>query len=78
MLSGVLSSQQAIEVNISIMRAFVKLKEMISTHRALTQQLKQLERKVGQHDEDIQSVFEAIHQIMKPPIKPKRKIGFHP
>jgi phage regulator Rha-like protein len=76
MLSSVLNSKRAIEVNIAIMRAFVKLREMVSTHKKLALKLSELERKIEGQDESIQTIFEAIHQLMAPPEKPKKKIGF--
>jgi len=79
MLSSVLRSKKAIYVNIAIMRAFVKLKMIISTHKELLHKLKELETKIERHDEDIRSIFEAIRQLMTPPPnKPKPRIGFHP
>jgi len=78
MLSGVLNSDRAIMVNIQIMRAFVKLRAIILTHRELTDKLSELEKRVGRHDAEIQAIFEAIRQLMAPPPEPpKRKIGFH-
>jgi hypothetical protein len=77
MLSGVLHSKRAIQVNIAIMRVFVKLREILSTHKALAHKLKQLERKIENHDEEIRAIFEAIQQLMTPPEKPKKQIGFH-
>ncbi|MGA3286892.1 MAG: ORF6N domain-containing protein [Bacteroidota bacterium] len=76
MLSSVLKSERAIEVNIAIMRAFVRLRELLLTHKELAGKLKELEEKVGQHDEKIIMVFEAIRQLMESPEKPKREIGF--
>ena len=63
-------------VNIEIMRAFVRLREILSTHRGLAQKLAELEHKIGTHDEQIQMVSEAIRQFMAPPEATKRKIGF--
>ncbi len=78
MLSSVLYSKRAIQVNIAIMRAFVKLRQVFSTHKELVVKLKELEEKITGHDTDIQAIFEAIRQLMKPlPVKPKRQIGFH-
>jgi len=78
MLSTVLNSERAIQVNIAIMRAFVKLRQIISAHKELAQKLDELERKVGKHDEDILIIFEAIRQLMEPPpVPPKPRIGFH-
>ncbi len=77
MLSGVLRSERAIQANIAIMRAFVRLREMISTHKELAAELKQLEMKLEKHDEEIQAIFQAIAELMAPPPeKPKHPIGF--
>ena len=76
MLSSVLRSKRAIRVNITIMRAFVKLRELAVNHKALAAQLEQLEQRVGAHDGKIQSLFEAIRQLMKPPTLKSRRIGF--
>ena len=77
MLSSVLNSERAIQVNIAIMRAFVKLRQILSTHKELVHKLKELEKKFEKHDVEIQSIFEAIRQLMMPPEPPKRRIGFH-
>ncbi len=77
MLSSVLRSKRAIEVNIAIMRAFVKLREMLATHKELAQKLVELERRLEDHDEHIQTIFDAIRQLMMPSDKKdKKKIGF--
>ena len=77
MLSSVLNSERAIKVNIAIMRAFVKLRQILSTHKELAHKLNQLERKTEKHDMEIQGIFEAIRQLMAPPPeKPRRIIGF--
>ncbi|MGB3082813.1 MAG: ORF6N domain-containing protein, partial [Candidatus Omnitrophota bacterium] len=77
MLSSVLNSERAVQMNIAIMRVFVKLKEMISAHKELAYKLKQLEGKIEKHDGEIQTIFEAIQQLMEPPPEnPKRRIGF--
>ena len=77
MLSSVLRSKRAIQVNIAIMRVFLKIKEMLSTHKELMYKLTELERKIEKHDKEICSIFEAIRQLMAPPPeKPKRRIGF--
>jgi hypothetical protein len=76
MLSSVLHSKRAIQVNITIMRAFVKLRQLAVSHRALAIKLTQLERKVGGHDRQIQSLFDAIRQLMEPPPSKSRRIGF--
>lgn len=79
MLSSVLHSKRAIEVNIAIMRAFVRLRQILSTHKELAAKLEQIERKLGEHDEHFRVVFDAIRQLMAPPAAPakKRRIGFH-
>jgi len=77
MLSSVLNSNRAIQVNIAIVRAFVKLRQILSTHKELAYKLNELERKIEKHDVDIQSIFGAIRQLMAPPPeKPRRMIGF--
>ena len=76
MLSSVLRSKQAIHVNIAIMRAFVKLREFAASHKTLATKLEQLERKVGGHDGQIRSLFDAIRQLMEPPTPKSRRIGF--
>lgn len=76
MLSSVLRSKRAIHVNIAIMRAFVKLREFAVGHKALAAKLEQLERKVGGHDGQIRSLFDAIRQLMEPPTSKSRRIGF--
>jgi len=76
MLSGVLRSKRAVQVNIVIVRAFVRLRQILSTHKKLAQKLRELEQRVGSHDENIFEIFEAIRKLMQPPEKPTKKIGF--
>jgi len=76
MLSSVLKSERAVQVNIVIMRAFVRLRQILSTHKELAQKLKELEQRVGEHDENIFEIFEAIRKLMQPPEKTSRRIGF--
>jgi hypothetical protein len=76
MLSSVLNSKRAIEVNIAIMRVFVRLREMISTHKELAHKLSELEQHLEAHDQQIQTIFEAIRQLMSPTEQSKRPIGF--
>jgi phage regulator Rha-like protein len=79
MLSSVLNSERAIQVNIIIIRAFVKLRKILSTHKELAHKLNELERKIEKHDAEIQSIFEAIRQLMEPPPQKSRHItGFKP
>jgi len=76
MLSSVLRSKRAIQVNVAIMRAFVKLREILSTHKELAHKLSELEDHLKDHDEQIQTIFEAIRQLMTPPEGPRKRIGF--
>ena len=74
MLSSVLHSKRAIQVNIVIMRAFVKLREMLTAHKDLARKLDKMEKK---NDAQFKVVFDAIRQLMEPPVpKKKGKIGF--
>ena len=73
MLSSVLRSQRAIHVNIEIMRAFIRLRQMLATHVELTRKLYALEKK---YDAQFEQVFEAIRQLMSPPEPKRRPIGF--
>ena len=73
MLSSVLNSRRAIEVNILIMRAFVRLRGMMSSHKELLRKLEEMEMK---YDDQFRVVFEAIRQLMTPPEPPRKKIGF--
>jgi hypothetical protein len=77
MLSSVLNSEKAIQVNIIIMRAFVRLKQMISTHKELAYKIEELERKYKKHDIEIETIFGAIKKMLEPPKTPPRKIGFN-
>lgn len=77
MLSSVLRSKRAAVVNVQIMRAFVKLRAMLSTHRELAKKLSELEKRIEGHDEEITAIFEAIRQLMEPLEKPSKRTGFH-
>jgi len=77
MLSSVLNSERAVQVNILIIRAFVKLREVMVTHKDLAQKIEALERKYKDHDREIQVIFTAIKKLLEPsPQPPKRPIGF--
>jgi hypothetical protein len=76
MLSSVLHSQRAIAVNIAVMRAFVKLREIMGTHKDLAHKIEALERKYCEHDAEIQVIFKAIRKLLEPPAASKRRIGF--
>jgi hypothetical protein len=78
MLSSVLKSDRAIQVNIVIMRAFVRLRELLSTHKSVLQRLDELERKYQGHEARIEVVFEAIRKLIEAPARAKRRIGFSP
>ena len=77
MLSSVLNSARAINVNIAIMRAVVKLREALETNRELARKFAELEKRVGKHDAKIDAILDAIRQLMAPPEEPRREIGFH-
>lgn len=77
MLSSVLNSEKAIQVNILIMRAFTKLREILLTHKELAVKIEALEKKYAEHDQTIKAIFEAIKQLLEPPlVKEKKIIGF--
>ena len=74
MLSGVLNSDRAIQMNIAIMRTFTKLRRMISVHKDLKRKIENIEKK---YDEKFQVVFTVLKKLLDSPEKPKKKIGFH-
>ena len=76
MLSSVLASARAVQVNISIMRAFVALKRLAESHEDLLRHIRALEEKYAQHDGYIQEIFETLRSMLEPPTKPTRRIGF--
>jgi len=76
MLSSVLNSAKAVEVNILIMRAFVRLRQVISSNKDLTYLFKELKHKVDQHDVEIGLIIRAIEKMVAVDTKPKGKIGF--
>ena len=78
MLANVLNSTESVEMSLAIVRAFVRLREILATNKALAHKLVELEQKIGKHDEVIRDIVTAIRQMMNPPIKPKGPIGFHP
>jgi hypothetical protein len=77
MLSSVLNSESAVKMNIAIMRAFVQLRRALETNRKLARKFSELERRIDKHDAEIDAILEAIRQLMAPPEKPRREIGFH-
>ena len=78
MLSGVLRSDRAIAVNIEIMRAFVELRRVASSYAAIEKRLEEIERELGGHDEQLNQIFKTLRQLISPPTRPKRPVGFSP
>ncbi|MEO5998608.1 MAG: ORF6N domain-containing protein [Chitinophagaceae bacterium] len=76
MLSCILNSERAVAVNIHVVRAFTKLREMIISHKDILLQLGRLEKKLSEHDGDIQLIFNALKQLINPPNPPRERIGF--
>jgi ORF6N domain len=77
MAASVLNSPRAVEASIFVVRAFVKLRQLLATHKELAHKVAELERRLGDHDEAIRGIVAAIKQLMEPPpVPPKRKIGF--
>ena len=77
MAASVLNTERAVKVSVYVVRAFVKLREMLSTHKQLAHKLAELERRLQKHDHQILALVEAIRQLMEPPPEPKRKpIGY--
>jgi len=76
MLSSVLRSKRAIAVNIEIMRAFVELRRIASSYAVIEKRLEQIERGMGEHDEQFEQIFSALRQLIAPPPQEKRPIGF--
>lgn len=75
MLSSVLRSKVAVQVNIEIMRAFVRFRETASTNAQVLKKVDDLEKRVGAHDGQLRQVFQAIRDLVQPASKPKRPIG---
>lgn len=76
MLSCILNSKRAIEVNIKIIRVFTRMKEMILTHKDILLKLEHLENQVFRNAKDIQMIFNALKQLLSPPAEPRTRIGF--
>jgi len=77
MVASVLNSPRAIEISVYVVRAFVRLREYLSSHKELAQKLTELEKKIETHDVAIQALIDAIRQLMTPPKTKRRRIGFH-
>ncbi len=78
MLASVLNSPRAVATSIFVVRAFVRLRELVADHKELAAKIAQLERKVSVHDESIRSLVATIRQLITPPPAKKRRIGFKP
>jgi hypothetical protein len=76
MVASVLNSPRAVQASVYVVRAFVRLRNMLATHKELAHKLHELEQKTSRHDADIQEIVKAIRQLMTPAEKPKRQIGF--
>ena len=77
MVASVLASPRAVKVSVYVVRAFVKLREVLSTHKELARKLAELERRLDTHDDQIEALLEAIRELMAPPPEPRRRrIGF--
>jgi len=77
MLASILNSDVAVQASVRVVRAFVRLREMVAGNAGLAAKLAELERRLDSHDESIANLFQAIRQLLTPPTKPKREIGFH-
>lgn len=77
MLSSVLNSPRAVQMNIFIIRAFIKIREMLAIHKDLAQKIDEIERKQKEHSEQLTSIYSVIKQLINPPSKPKKSIGFN-
>lgn len=77
MLAAVLNSSVAVQASLQVVRAFVRLREMLASNAVLAQKLAELERQLEGHDQAIRNLFEAIRQLLNPPPQKRRQIGFH-
>jgi len=76
MAATVLNSKRAAEASVFVVRAFVRMRQLLASHRELALKLADLERRVAAHDTSISSLVSAIRQLLQPPVPPRRKIGF--
>lgn len=76
MAANVLNSPRAVQMSVFVVRAFVRLRQMIASHKEITAKLAELERKVASHDTHIRTLFEALRRLMAPPEPKKKRIGF--
>lgn len=77
MLSSVLRSERAVQVNVAIMRAFVHLRRLLAANQTLARKLVEMERRLEGQDRAIKSRFSAMRELMTPPAAPRRELGFH-
>jgi len=77
MAANVLNSHLAIQMSVFVVRAFIKIREMVIAHRELSKRIDELEKRLNVHDEQIQPILRAIRQLKAAPDKPPKKIGFH-
>ena len=77
MLASVLNSPIAVQASIAVVRAFIRLREILATHKELARKLEELENRIEGHDEEITALFDAIRELMEAPEKPGKPIGFH-
>jgi ATP-dependent Clp protease ATP-binding subunit ClpA len=78
MLASVLNSPVAVQASIQVVRAFIRLREITSTHEKLQQKLTELEKRIEGHDHHIATLFKAIRRLMTPLERPRKQIGFSP
>jgi hypothetical protein len=78
MLSSVLRSKRAIQINIQIIQTFIRLRQWALTHKDLAQKIAEVENKTRTHDKHIQNIFEALRELINPPAQPRKSIGFRP
>jgi hypothetical protein len=76
MLASILNTERAIDASVYVVRAFVRMRELIGTQKVVAEKLTELERRIGSHDEDIRDIVAALRQLMTPPLTKKKQIGF--
>ena len=76
MAANVLKSKRAAQMSVFVVRAFVRIREVVAAHRELSEKINELEERVDSHDANIQGIIEAIRQLMNPPVKRRKRIGF--
>jgi hypothetical protein len=77
MLASVLSSPRAVQASIAVVRAFIRLRQFLASRQKLALKLLELEKRLGEHDDEIAALFEAIRELMEPAKKTAKRIGFH-